>query len=237
MKSQKNKWLGIILLATLFFQLKSAVSQDSIDLNSLNIGDFLDVKMLDGLGLSDEQKRRVDEAKRKIDDEWIKRSTEHEEKFQNVKNFDKAGRDAKPKRDERTPDDELARSMKIEGRKEINSRYFTLKSTTLLEILLPHQEKKLVRLFLWKKATSIGFRWFLKNDLVQTKIKMTAKQSALVDAKAADLQKEFDVELEKLKQKYRNRLTNKVLNEEQNQKLKKLVGKNIGSKGEMVIKF
>jgi ABC-type transport system involved in cytochrome bd biosynthesis fused ATPase/permease subunit len=66
---------------------------------------------------------------------------------------------------------------------------------------------------------------------------LTPKQVGSIQPVATKLQKEFDDELEMLKQKYRKRLMDKVMTKEEREIFGRAIGENIGSKSELEFGF
>ncbi|MDB4632142.1 hypothetical protein OAF96_01790 [bacterium] len=236
MRKQRIAWLGVTLLTILIFDVESAVAQNKNDLELIDISYLLDEERLRGLDLSEEQKQRVSEAKERIQSEGSRQFAEHRKKFGDGKQSNEE------ESKKRTPAEELARSIKIEASSQSWGRISTsqseAKAKALLDILLPHQEKKLVPLYLWRHANSgSGFRSFLKSRFIQKKLELTPDQVESIQPVATKLQKEFDDELEMLKQKYRKRLMDKIMTKEQREIFDQAIGENIGSKSELEFGF
>ena len=230
----KNVRLVAFLLG-LFCSLDEAVnSQDENDLKLLGAGYLLDVDRLQSLDLSDDQKREIKEATDKINADSRRKSEQH------MKTFGSGKRDPKAERKNLTPDELISRAIQEEKRRESSSQRFESKANAqiraLIDILLPHQRKKLVGLRLWN-VRDFSFATLLEQRFVQAKLKMTPKQIESIQPSAGKLQKEFEEEVEKLKQSYRKRLMSKVMTDKQRDDFKKIMGENIGMKGEVLSKF
>lgn len=227
--------LFIAILLGLYCSLEAAAfSQEINDLKLLGVGYLLDVDRLKSLDLSDDQKREIKKAADKINADSRRKLEEH------LKTFGSGKRDPKAESKNLTPDELMSKAIQEEKRQESSSQRFESKTNAqihaLLDILLPHQQKKLVGLKLWN-ARDNSFATLLEQRFVQAKLKMTPKQVDSVQPAAAKLQKEFEEEVEKLKQSYRKRLMDKVMTEEQRDDFKKIMGENIGMKGEVLSKF
>ena len=134
----------------------------------------------------------------------------------------------------------LSKAIQEEKSRESRSQLFQSQSKAqipaLLVILLPHQKKRLVSLCLWN-VRDYRFADLLTQPFVQTKLKLTSKQVDSIQPVATKLQKEFEDELEMLKQKYRKRLMDKVFATEQQEIFDQALGENIGSKSNLKFGF
>lgn len=181
---------------------------DGQDLSELGLSNLLKLPSVKDLELTDDQNEKLAKAKR-----------DFERKRQSQINALVESKRADPDSDIRKELSSIDKKLLAEFNQDI------------WEILLSHQQKKLVPLYLWSQAKNyVGFRRFLVNKLVQEKIELTPKQIASIKPAAEKLQKEFEEDLEKLKQKYRKRLTDKVLSKEQQGTFDRVIGRNIGTK-------
>lgn len=137
-------------------------------------------------------------------------------------------------------DEMLSKAIQEEKSRESRSQLFQSQSKAqiqaLLDILLPHQNKRLVSLCLWN-VRDYRFADLLTQPFVQTKLKLMPKQVDSIQPVATKLQKEFEDELEMLKQKYRKRLMDKVFATEQQEVFDQALGENIGSKSDLGFGF
>lgn len=137
-------------------------------------------------------------------------------------------------------DEMLSKAIQEEKSRESRSQLFQSQSKAqiqaLLVILLPHQKKRLVSLCLWN-VRDYRFADLLTQPFVQTKLNLTPKQVDSIQPVATKLQKEFEDELEMLKQKYRKRLMDKVFATEQQEIFDQALGENIGSKSDLEFGF
>lgn len=116
---------------------------------------------------------------------------------------------------------------------EVQEKYLQ----ALSEVLLPFQVERLEQLAYQLAANSFsGYESFLKTKRVRRQLEIDSDQSAKIKEKNEKLQKEFEKELAKLKQKYREKL-NQCLNIEQRERLKKLLGESSSIDGGPTIRF
>ena len=230
-----KNFLLIAFLFGLFCSLEeTAITQDENDLKLLGPATCLNVDRLKSLDLSEDQKREIKKAADMINANGRRKFEEHRKIFGSLKH------DPNPESKNLDSDEMLSKAIQEEKSRESRSQLFQSQSKAqiqaLLDILLPHQKKRLVSLCLWN-VRDYRFADLLTQPFVQTKLKLTPKQVGSIQPVATKLQKEFDDELEMLKQKYRKRLMDKVMTKEEREIFGRAIGENIGSKSELEFGF